>query len=153
MGLKSWSWAIKRAKTSKNALYVTTACPSEGYRKGHRQNATGRQVPSARHLLDRHRRRLSGYRGRGTWAGPDNRSIHVRDVPPPHTDYLCGHRRRGSGGALGIGVGDRIAMLQYAYYSVISPEGCAGILWKVLPSKSRQPRPSNSPPKTSYASD
>jgi acetyl-CoA carboxylase carboxyl transferase subunit alpha len=36
----------------------------------------------------------------------------------------------GSGGALGIGVGDRIAMLQYSYYSVISPEGCAGILWK-----------------------
>jgi len=36
----------------------------------------------------------------------------------------------GSGGALGIGVGDRIAMLQNSYYSVISPEGCAGILWK-----------------------
>jgi len=36
----------------------------------------------------------------------------------------------GSGGALGIGVGDRIAMLQHSYYSVISPEGCAGILWK-----------------------
>ena len=36
----------------------------------------------------------------------------------------------GSGGALGIGVGDHIAILQYAYYSVISPEGCAGILWK-----------------------
>lgn len=36
----------------------------------------------------------------------------------------------GSGGALGIGVGDRIAMLENAYYSVISPEGCAGILWK-----------------------
>lgn len=36
----------------------------------------------------------------------------------------------GSGGALGIGVGDYICMLQYAYYSVISPEGCAGILWK-----------------------
>jgi acetyl-CoA carboxylase carboxyl transferase subunit alpha len=36
----------------------------------------------------------------------------------------------GSGGALGIGVGDRIAVLQFAYYSVISPEGCAGILWK-----------------------
>ncbi|MBN1125290.1 MAG: acetyl-CoA carboxylase carboxyltransferase subunit alpha [Sedimentisphaerales bacterium] len=35
----------------------------------------------------------------------------------------------GSGGALGIGVGDRMAILQYAYYSVISPEGCAGILW------------------------
>ena len=36
----------------------------------------------------------------------------------------------GSGGALGIGVGDRMAMLEYAYYSVISPEGCAAILWK-----------------------
>jgi acetyl-CoA carboxylase carboxyl transferase subunit alpha len=36
----------------------------------------------------------------------------------------------GSGGALGIGVGDRVAVLEYAYYSVISPEGCAGILWK-----------------------
>ena len=36
----------------------------------------------------------------------------------------------GSGGALGIGVGDRIAVLEHAYYSVISPEGCAGILWK-----------------------
>jgi acetyl-CoA carboxylase carboxyl transferase subunit alpha len=36
----------------------------------------------------------------------------------------------GSGGALGIGVGDRIGILQHAYYSVISPEGCAGILWK-----------------------
>jgi acetyl-CoA carboxylase carboxyl transferase subunit alpha len=37
----------------------------------------------------------------------------------------------GSGGALGIGIGDRVGMLQHAYYSVISPEGCAGILWKV----------------------
>jgi len=36
----------------------------------------------------------------------------------------------GSGGALGIGVGDRLAMLQFAYYSVISPEGCAAILWR-----------------------
>ncbi|MGA0174305.1 MAG: acetyl-CoA carboxylase carboxyltransferase subunit alpha [Phycisphaerales bacterium] len=36
----------------------------------------------------------------------------------------------GSGGALGIGVGDRVAMLQHAWYSVISPEGCAAILWK-----------------------
>lgn len=35
----------------------------------------------------------------------------------------------GSGGALGIGVGDKIAMLEHAYYSVISPEGCAAILW------------------------
>jgi acetyl-CoA carboxylase carboxyl transferase subunit alpha len=36
----------------------------------------------------------------------------------------------GSGGALGIGVADRVAVLENAYYSVISPEGCAAILWK-----------------------
>jgi acetyl-CoA carboxylase carboxyl transferase subunit alpha len=36
----------------------------------------------------------------------------------------------GSGGALALGVGDRVLMLEYAVYSVISPEGCAAILWK-----------------------
>ncbi len=36
----------------------------------------------------------------------------------------------GSGGALGIAVADKVAMMEYAYYSVISPEGCAAILWK-----------------------
>ncbi len=36
----------------------------------------------------------------------------------------------GSGGALGIGVGDRVFVLENAYYSVISPEGCAAIIWK-----------------------
>jgi len=36
----------------------------------------------------------------------------------------------GSGGALGIGVGDRLLMLENSYYSVISPEGCSAILWK-----------------------
>jgi len=36
----------------------------------------------------------------------------------------------GSGGALAIGVGDAILMLEYSFYSVISPEGCAAILWR-----------------------
>lgn len=36
----------------------------------------------------------------------------------------------GSGGALGIGIGDRVLVLENAYYSVITPEGCAAILWK-----------------------
>jgi acetyl-CoA carboxylase carboxyl transferase subunit alpha len=36
----------------------------------------------------------------------------------------------GSGGALGIAIADRVAMLEFAWYSVISPEGCSGILWK-----------------------
>jgi acetyl-CoA carboxylase carboxyl transferase subunit alpha len=42
----------------------------------------------------------------------------------------------GSGGALGIGIGDRVCVFENAYYSVISPEGCAAILWK---SSSRAP--------------
>ncbi|MCA9173484.1 MAG: acetyl-CoA carboxylase carboxyltransferase subunit alpha [Planctomycetales bacterium] len=49
-------------------------------------------------------------------------------IPTPIICIVIGEG--GSGGALGIGVGDRVAMLQNAYYSVISPEGCAGILWK-----------------------
>jgi acetyl-CoA carboxylase carboxyl transferase subunit alpha len=46
----------------------------------------------------------------------------------------------GSGGALGIGVGDRVAVLEHAYYSVISPEGCAGILWKSVEFKAQAAR-------------
>ncbi len=36
----------------------------------------------------------------------------------------------GSGGALGVGIGDKVAMFEYSYYSVISPEGCSAILWR-----------------------
>jgi acetyl-CoA carboxylase carboxyl transferase subunit alpha len=43
----------------------------------------------------------------------------------------------GSGGALGLGIGDWVGMLEHAYYSVISPEGCAGILWKEANEKTR----------------
>ncbi|MGB9688389.1 acetyl-CoA carboxylase carboxyltransferase subunit alpha [Thermogutta sp.] len=49
-------------------------------------------------------------------------------LPTPIVCVVIGEG--GSGGALAIGVGDRVAMLEHAYYSVISPEGCAGILWK-----------------------
>lgn len=49
-------------------------------------------------------------------------------LPTPIVCLVIGEG--GSGGALGIGVGDRVAVLEHAYYSVISPEGCAGILWK-----------------------
>jgi acetyl-CoA carboxylase carboxyl transferase subunit alpha len=55
--------------------------------------------------------------------------LEMTRLPTPIVCVVIGEG--GSGGALGIGVGDRVGMLQYAYYSVISPEGCAGILWKV----------------------
>ena len=44
--------------------------------------------------------------------------------------YICVIGEGGSGGALGVGVGDWVAILEHAYYSVISPEGCAAILWR-----------------------
>lgn len=49
-------------------------------------------------------------------------------IKTPIIIYVIGEG--GSGGALGIGIGDRICVLENAYYSVISPEGCAAILWK-----------------------
>jgi acetyl-CoA carboxylase carboxyl transferase subunit alpha len=54
--------------------------------------------------------------------------LEMSRLPTPIICVVIGEG--GSGGALGIGVGDRVAMLEHAYYSVISPEGCAGILWK-----------------------
>jgi len=57
-------------------------------------------------------------------------AMNLREMPRLRVPIICiVIGEGGSGGALGIGVGDRLAMLQYAYYSVISPEGCAGILW------------------------
>ena len=54
--------------------------------------------------------------------------LEMSRLPTPIVAVVIGEG--GSGGALGIGVGDRVSMLEHAYYSVISPEGCAGILWK-----------------------
>lgn len=65
-------------------------------------------------------------RGQG-WAIALNLREMVR-IKTPIIVILIGEGS--SGGALGMGVGDVVAMLQHSYYSVISPEGCASILWK-----------------------
>jgi acetyl-CoA carboxylase carboxyl transferase subunit alpha len=54
--------------------------------------------------------------------------LEMADLKTPIVCTVIGEG--GSGGALAIGVGDRVNMLQYSTYSVISPEGCASILWK-----------------------
>lgn len=60
-----------------------------------------------------------------------NIALNLREMSHLKTPIICVViGEGGSGGALGIGIGDHIAVLQFAYYSVISPEGCAGILWK-----------------------
>ncbi len=58
-----------------------------------------------------------------------NSILEMSRLPTPIICVVIGEG--GSGGALGIGVGDRVGILQHAYYSVISPEGCAGILWRL----------------------
>jgi acetyl-CoA carboxylase carboxyl transferase subunit alpha len=55
--------------------------------------------------------------------------LDMSRLPAPIICVIIGEG--GSGGALAIGIGDRVSMLEFAYYSVISPEGCAGILWKL----------------------
>lgn len=55
--------------------------------------------------------------------------LEMTRLPTPIVCVVIGEG--GSGGALGIGIGDRVGMLEFGYYSVISPEGCAGILWRV----------------------
>lgn len=58
-------------------------------------------------------------------------AVNLREMSRLETPIVCVViGEGGSGGALGIGVGDRVAMLENAWYSVISPEGCAAILWK-----------------------
>jgi len=64
-----------------------------------------------------------------------NNIYEMSRLPTPVICVVIGEG--GSGGALGIGIGDRVAMLEHAYYSVISPEGCAGILWKVADESSK----------------
>jgi acetyl-CoA carboxylase carboxyl transferase subunit alpha len=54
--------------------------------------------------------------------------MEMARIKVPIVCYVIGGG--GSGGALGVGIGDRICVLENAYYSVISPEGCAAILWK-----------------------
>jgi len=70
-------------------------------------------------------------------VGPEERgqaeaiAINMREmsrIETPIVSVVIGEG--GSGGALGIGVADRVDMMQFAWYSVISPEGCAAILWK-----------------------
>lgn len=58
-------------------------------------------------------------------------ALNLREMSRLATPIVCVViGEGGSGGALGIGIGDHVAMLANSYYSVISPEGCAGILWK-----------------------
>ncbi len=58
-------------------------------------------------------------------------AVNLRDMSKLRVPIVCVViGEGGSGGALGIAVGDRVGMMQYAWYSVISPENCSAILWR-----------------------
>ena len=65
---------------------------------------------------------------RGQSEAIANNLLEMSNLSVPILSYVIGEG--GSGGALAIGVCDQLSMLEYSVYSVISPEGCASILWK-----------------------
>ena len=121
----------QKGRDSKEKVYRNFGMPKpEGYRKALRamKLAEKLQIPI-----------LTFIDTPGAYPGIDaesrNQSIAIADnlyemskINTPIISVVIGEG--GSGGALAIGVADRLAMLQYSIYSVISPEGCASILWK-----------------------
>ena len=101
-----------------------------GLSQGDAADEAGRTVSAAGPHLRRHARRSSRHRCRGARSGrgdrPLDRGLPVADVPIVATIVGEG----GSGGAIALAAGDRVLMLEHSIYSVISPEGCAAILWR-----------------------
>ena len=121
----------QKGRDTKSNLACNFGCPfPEGYRKALRlmQLASKFRVPIVT-LIDTP----------GAYPGIQSEERHIAEAiarniremftfPVPMIVCIIGEG--GSGGALGIGVGDRVLILEHSYYSVISPEGCAAILWK-----------------------
>jgi acetyl-CoA carboxylase carboxyl transferase subunit alpha len=121
----------QKGRDTRSNLECNFGCPyPEGYRKALRlmklANKFGMPILS---LIDTP----------GAYPGLESEERHVAEAIAvnlresftfrvPFISLVIGEG--GSGGALGIGVSNRILMLEHSYYSVISPEGCAAILWK-----------------------
>jgi len=120
----------QKGRDTKSNLQFNFGCPyPEGYRKALRlmQLAAKFGVPIVT-LIDTP----------GAFPGVESEERHIAEaiaynihemfsLAVPMIVVIIGEG--GSGGALGIGIGDRVMILEYAYYSVISPDGCAAILW------------------------
>ena len=121
----------QKGRSTKENLARNFGCPNpEGYRKALRlmKLATRFNMPIIC-LIDT----PGAYPGIGAEERHVAEAIAVNiremsDMPVPIIAVVIGEG--GSGGALGIAIADKVLILQNAYYSVISPEGCAAILWK-----------------------
>lgn len=130
-GVKCMLIGQEKGSDTESRLYRNFGMPHpEGYRKAMRamRLAAKFQLPIVT-LLDTpgaYPGLTAEERGQG-WAIAESMWEMAR-LPTPILVLIIGEGC--SGGAIGMGVGDVIGMLEHAYYSVISPEGCASILWK-----------------------
>ncbi|MGE5550707.1 MAG: acetyl-CoA carboxylase carboxyltransferase subunit alpha [Bacteroidota bacterium] len=121
----------QKGRDTKENLFRNFGLPHpEGYRKALRlmQQAGkfGRPILSLIDVVGAYPGIEAEERGQGEAIARNLREMSL--LPVPIVVVITGEG--GSGGALATGVGDRVYMLQHAWYSVISPEGCASILWK-----------------------
>ena len=103
----------------------------EGYRKALRAMKLAEKYRRAGDRVHRHAGRVSRASSRRSAASPRRSRVNLREMAALDTPIIVVvHGEGGSGGALGLAVGDRILMHEFAIYSVIPPEGCAAILWR-----------------------
>jgi acetyl-CoA carboxylase carboxyl transferase subunit alpha len=121
----------RKGKTVKDRLACNFGCAHpEGYRKAMQKMrlAEKLKLPIVTFINTPGAYPGIGAEERGQAAAIAQNILEMFDLKVPVISIVIGEG--GSGGALGIGVGDRVGVLENAYYSVISPEGCAAILWK-----------------------
>jgi acetyl-CoA carboxylase carboxyl transferase subunit alpha len=121
----------RKGKTIKDRLASNFGCAHpEGYRKALQKMrlAEKLRIPIVSFINTPGAYPGIGAEERGQAAAIARNILEMFSLKVPIIVVVIGEG--GSGGALGIGVGDRVGMLEHSYYSVISPEGCAAILWK-----------------------
>jgi acetyl-CoA carboxylase carboxyl transferase subunit alpha len=121
----------RKGRTTKERMAFNFGCAHpEGYRKALRKMRLAAKVrlPIVSLINTPGAYPGIGAEERGQAAAIAENILEMLELKTPILVIVIGEG--GSGGALGIGVGDRVLMMEHSYYSVISPEGCAAILWK-----------------------
>jgi len=123
--------AHRKGRTTKERLECNFGCAHpEGYRKALRKMRLAERLglPIVTWINTPGAYPGIGAEERGQAAAIAENILHMFELTVPILTIVIGEG--GSGGALGIGIADRVLICEYAYYSVITPEGCAAILWK-----------------------